>query len=147
MQSGNGWTELQCLRPLISTNQRPLLVVTTYAIRTNGLGVSFKSLSTGKRTIRIFLVLMWTLVVTLNISNITQLLILCMFLLWTKMQFQHRDMDLATQINYWFMRIRIPTLGPQLGLGSIGLQQCSGSRTFWCGSGQLKNKFFLLINF
>jgi hypothetical protein len=39
--------------------------------------------------------------------------------------FKHMDLDLATQINYWSMRIRIPNTDPQLGLGSIDPLVCS----------------------
>ncbi len=41
-------SELQYHEPPISISQRPLLVVTTCAIRTNGLGLSLESLSTAK---------------------------------------------------------------------------------------------------
>ncbi len=46
-------------------------------------------------------------------------------LVMKKMQFQHLDLDLATQKNYWSMRIHIPNIGPQLGLDSIGPMVCS----------------------
>jgi len=65
----------------------------------------------------------------LNFKHFKYYLIMnCMHVLVmkTKNAVQHLDLDLATQINYWSMRIQIPNLGPQLGLGSIGMQQCSG---------------------
>jgi hypothetical protein len=47
-------SELQYHGPPISINLRPLLVVTTCAIRTNGLGLSFESLSIAKEHIQNF---------------------------------------------------------------------------------------------
>jgi hypothetical protein len=93
-------SELQYLGPPISIKQRPLPVVTTYAIRTNGLGVSFKSLSTAKEDYSNFPCI--DVNSFCNFKHFKYYLINNGMhdLVMKKMQFPHRDLDLVTQISY-----------------------------------------------